>query len=60
MTIYVALFEAFRAPIKALNVPDFVQKAESMHNHEPANRTVIRKEFQVRRNISYILHIHFS
>nr|XP_022299957.1 receptor-type tyrosine-protein phosphatase T-like isoform X2 [Crassostrea virginica] len=46
MTIYVALFEAFRAPIKALNVSDFVQKAESMHNHEPANRTVIRKEFQ--------------
>lgn len=46
-TIFQALHDVFRAPIQSLNISDFVKKVENMNKEEPANWTVIRKEFQV-------------
>lgn len=46
-TIFQALHDVFRAPIQSLNISDFVKKVENMSKEEPANWTVIRKEFQV-------------
>lgn len=46
-TIFQALHDVFRAPIQSLNISDFVKKVENMSMGEPANWTVIRKEFQV-------------
>uniref|UniRef100_K1QM59 Receptor-type tyrosine-protein phosphatase zeta n=1 Tax=Magallana gigas TaxID=29159 RepID=K1QM59_MAGGI len=45
-TIFQALHDVFRAPIQSLNISDFVKKVENMSKEEPANWTVIRKEFQ--------------
>lgn len=46
-TIFQALHDVFRAPIQSLKISDFVKKVENMSKEEPANWTVIRKEFQV-------------
>nr|XP_022306912.1 receptor-type tyrosine-protein phosphatase T-like [Crassostrea virginica] len=46
MTIFLALNEEFKAPVRMLNVPDFNQKVQSLTGDRPANQTVIRKEFE--------------
>uniref|UniRef100_A0A8W8M3E8 protein-tyrosine-phosphatase n=1 Tax=Magallana gigas TaxID=29159 RepID=A0A8W8M3E8_MAGGI len=45
-TIFQALHDVFRAPIQFFKISDFVKKVENMSKEEPANWTVIRKEFQ--------------
>ena len=47
MTIFLALNEEFKAPVRMLNIPDFNQKVQSLTGDRPANQTVIRKEFEV-------------
>ena len=47
MTIFLALNEELKAPVRMLNVPDFNQKVKSLTGDRPANQTVIRKEFEV-------------
>lgn len=45
-TIFQALHDFFIAPIQSLNISDFVKKVENMSKEEPANWTVMRKEYQ--------------
>ncbi|XP_061180689.1 receptor-type tyrosine-protein phosphatase T-like [Saccostrea echinata] len=47
MTIFLALNEAFKAPVETQTVSDFTQKAEKLMGDTPANQAAIRKEFEL-------------
>ena len=49
MTIFLTLNEEFKAPVQVMNVPDFIEKVKSLIRNHPANQTLIRKEFEVRK-----------
>lgn len=47
ITIFLALNEIFKAPIKADSMAEFSSKANKARTNIPANQNPARKEFQV-------------
>ena len=59
MTIFLALNEELKAPVQMVNVPDFIEKVQSLTGDRPANQTVIRKEFKVHKVIKLCQFIEY-
>ncbi|XP_061165606.1 receptor-type tyrosine-protein phosphatase epsilon-like [Saccostrea echinata] len=47
MTIFLALNEIFKSPVNINTIEDFAKKVETMKTDKPANRSFLRKEFQL-------------
>ena len=47
--IFLALNEKFKADVKSQCLTDFTENVESLIGDVPANQTVIRKQFEVKK-----------
>lgn len=62
ITIFLALYEIVKSPIKSMTATEFAAWAETMTTDKPANQSVLREEFQVRESgwmydcVSKLLH----
>ncbi|XP_056002124.1 receptor-type tyrosine-protein phosphatase kappa-like [Ostrea edulis] len=46
ITIFLALYEIVKSPIKSMTATEFATRAETMTTDKPANQSVLREEFQ--------------
>ncbi|XP_062574207.1 receptor-type tyrosine-protein phosphatase epsilon-like [Saccostrea cucullata] len=51
MTIFLALNEIFKSPVKSITVDEFTKKAETLTTDKVANQSALQKEFQRLMNI---------